>query len=325
MKAVVCNTFDGVDALALGDIDAPRPGPGEVLIDVHAASISFMDCLMVAGKYQMRPPTPFVPGTDAAGVVASIGEGVTRFAPGDRVACGSWFGAYGQQMVCPHHWTARLPDNVDFATGAAIRHGYLTAYYALVVRAQLRPGETVFVTGAAGGVGLAVVDLARYLGARVVAGIGSPQKEAIVREYGATEVIDYRRENLKERLKSLTHGEGVDVCFDNLGGEVFQQMTRLMNWGGRLMPIGFVSGEIPSVPMNLLLLKNYSIVGVFCGAWAQRCPEESAVADEQVMRWVSEGHLRPRVDRTLPLDAFKEAMHMVSDRQAQGRVVLLLR
>jgi NADPH2:quinone reductase len=322
MRAVVCESFAGLDALKMGDMDDPLPAAGEILVEIHAASVSFMDCLMVAGKYQMRPQTPFVPGTDAAGVVKVVGAGVTRFKPGDRVACGGWVGAYAERISVPQQWAARLPPAVDFVTGSAVRHSYGTAYYGLVVCAKLRPGETVFVTGAAGGVGLAVVDLARHLGARVIAGVGSAEKAAIVREYGAAEVIDCANDDLRERIKAVTGRKGVDVFFDVRGGEIFSTMTRLMNWGGRVLPIGFTSGEIPSVPMNLPLLKNYSIVGAFWGAWIERFPEDSVRAEEQVFDWIAQGKLRPHVHAVLQLEQFKEAMVLVRDRKVQGRIVL---
>jgi NADPH2:quinone reductase len=280
---------------------------------------------MVTGKYQMRPQTPFVPGTDAAGVVSAVGEGVTRFRPGDRVACGGWVGSYAEQLITSQQWAARLPPEVDYITGSAVRHAYGTAYYGLVVCAKLQPGEIVFVTGAAGGVGLAAVDLARHLGARVIAGVGSAEKVAIVRAYGADEVVDYAHEDLRERIKALTGGKGVDVFFDIVGGDVFTTMTRLMNWSGRMLPIGFASGAIASVPMNLPLLKNYSIVGVYWGAWGERFPQASVAADEQVFEWVAQGKLKPRVGAVLPLEQFKTAMELVRDRKAQGRVVLQVR
>jgi len=325
MRAVICETFAGPDALRMGEMDDPRPAAGQILVDVQAASVSFMDCLMVAGKYQMRPETPFVPGTDAAGVVSAVGNEVTRFQPGDRVACGSWVGAYAEQIAVPQMSAARLPPGVDYVTGSAVRHGYGTAYYGLAVCAKLQPGETVFVTGAAGGVGLAAVDLARHLGARVIAGVGAAEKAAIVRDYGAAEVIDYAHEDLRERIKSVTGGKGVDVFFDLVGGELFTAMTRLMRWGGRMLPIGFTSGEIPRVAMNLPLLKNYSIVGVFWGAWNERFPEASVAADEQLFEWVAQGKLKPHVEAVLPLEQFRTAMGLVQDRKTRGRVVLQVR
>lgn len=325
MRAVVCQSLTGLDALKIGEMESPRLAAGQILVDVHAASVSFMDCLMVTGKYQMRPQTPYVPGTDAAGVVAAVGDGVTRFAPGDRVACGGWFGSYAEQVVASQQSAARLPAAVDYVTGSVVRHCYGTAYYALVLCAKLQPGETVFITGAAGGVGLAAVDLARHLGARVIAGVGSAEKAAIVREYGAVEVIDYAHEDLRDRIKAATGGKGVDVFFDILGGELFTAMTRLMNWGGRMLPIGFASGAIPSVAMNLPLLKNYSIVGVFWGAWNERFPQASVAADEQVFEWAAQGKLKPHVGAVLPLEQFRTAMEMVQNRKAQGRIVLQVR
>ena len=322
MKAIICRGFGTADSLALGDIEAPAPKRGQVLVDVHSAAVTFMDVLMAAGNYQMRPPLPFVPGTDASGVVAAVGEGVTRLKVGDRVACGSWFGAWGQQMVTDEHGAIPLPAEVDFAVGAAVRHGYGTAHYALVERAQLRAGETVFVSGAAGGVGLAAVDLARHLGARVIAGVGSSDKEACVRGRGAAEVINYSQENLKDRIKALTGGAGVDVFFDNVGGEVFATMSRLMNWDGRILPIGFTSGEIPTMPLNLPLLKNYSVVGAFWGAWTQRYPKESAAADERLLKLVAAGELRPLVAQRLPMEEFADAIESVRQRRVQGRIVL---
>ena len=325
MRAVLCRSFDGSGSLSLAEIDPPSPGPGEVLVDVHASAVSFMDTLMVSGKYQMRPTLPFVPGSDAAGTVSALGAGVTRLQIGDRVACGHWFGAYAEQMVAAASATVRLPDNVDFTTAAAVRYGYGTAHYGLVHCARLQAGETVFVSGAAGGVGLAAVDLARHLGARVIAGVGSAEKAAIALDRGADHVVVYGSENLHERIKSMTAGRGVDVCFDTVGGEVFAGMTRLMNWGGRMLPIGFTSGSIPSVPMNLPMLKNYAIVGSFWGAWTQRFPDESARADEQIFQWISSGHLRPHIDQVIPLERFGEALRRVEQRQVQGRVVLSLR
>ena len=325
MRAVLCSAFTGPEDLRIGEIEEPKPASDEILIDVHAASVSFMDHLLVSGLYQMRPPVPFVPGTEAAGVVVAIGEKVTRFQPGDRVACGNWTGSYAERMIAKEWKSVRLPAGVAFETAAAVWHNYGTAYYALVDRARAQPGETVFVTGAAGGVGLAAVDLARHLGLRVVAGVGSDDKAALVRSYGASDVVNYRSEDLRARIKSITDGEGVDICFDNIGGAIFEQMARLMKWGGRLMPIGFTSGQIPSVPMNLPLLKNYSIVGVFTGAWIEKFPEQAARMNETLAQLLAEGKISPHIDRVLPLDQVKEAMRAVANRTVQGRTVLKIR
>lgn len=324
MRAVLCSAFTGLEDLRIGEIEAPQPAGDEIVIEVHAASVSFMDHLMVSGLYQMRPPTPFVPGTEAAGIVVAVGENVTRFAPGDRVACGAWTGGYAERMVAKESKSVRLPAGVAFETAATVWHNYGTAYYALVEAARAQPGETVFVTGAAGGVGLAAVDLARHLGLRVVAGVGSDDKAALVRGYGADHVVNYRSEDLRERIKSISGGEGVDIFFDNVGGTIFEQMARLMKWGGRMMPIGFTSGQIPSVPMNLPLLKNYSILGVFSGAWMEKFPDQAARMNDTLMQWLAEGKIRPHIDRVLPLEQVRKAMRAVADRTVQGRIVLTI-
>jgi NADPH2:quinone reductase len=325
MRAVLCSAFTGPEDLRVGEIDEPTPAGDEILIDVHAASVSFMDRLLVSGLYQMRPSTPFVPGTEAAGVVVAVGGKITRFQPGDRVASVGWTGGYAERMVAKERKSVRLPAGVAFETAAAVWHTYGTAYYALVEAARAQHGETAFVTGAAGGVGLAAVDLATHLGLRVVAGVGSDDKAGLVRDYGACDVINYRSEDLPGRIKSITSGEGVDICFDNVGGTIFEQMARLMKWGGRLMPIGFTSGQIPSVPMNLPLLKNYSIVGVFAGAWAEKFPEQAARLNGTLAQLLGEGKIRPHIDRILPLEQVKEAMRAVANRTVQGRIVLKVR
>lgn len=250
---------------------------------------------------------------------------MTKFAPGDRVTCSSWTGGYAERMIAKESKSVRLPDGVAFEAAATVLHNYGTAYYALVERARAKRSETLFVTGAAGGVGLAAVDLGRHLGLRVVAGVGSDDKAALVRDYGASAVINYRSEDLRDRIKSVTSGDGIDVGFDNVGGAIFEQMARLMKWGGRLMPIGFTGGEIPSIPMNLPLLKNYSIIGVFAGAWAEKCPDESARMNDTLMQLLAAGQIRPHIDRVLPLEQAGEAMRAVANRTVLGRIVLKIR
>jgi NADPH2:quinone reductase len=325
LRAVLCNGFEGIKALTVGEAPEPRPGPDEVLVDVYAASVSYMDYLMICGGYQMRPPLPYVPGTDAAGVVVACGENVNRFHPGDRVACENWFGGFAERMTAKASKTARLPDNIDFIVGSTLLHIYLTAWYALIDRARLQAGETVLVTGASGGVGLACVEISHLLGARVIAAVGSAAKETVVREYGAEEVIDYSHEDIRDRVKALTRGEGLDVCVENVGGSLFTTLARLMRWNGRLMPIGFAGGEVPLIPMNLPLLKNYSIIGVFTGAWTERFPEEATRAADTIMAWIGEGKLRPRIDRVLPLERAADAMSAIAQRRVQGRIVLQIR
>jgi len=322
MQAVICHDYADPPRLALGEATPREPARGEVLVDVHAAAVSFMDALMARGLYQMRPPLPYTPGTDAAGVVRAVGAGVTHVRPGDRVACGHWTGAWAERMVAPAAQVVPLPPELDFATACTARYAYGTAYYALSQRALLPPGETVFVSGAAGGVGLAAVDVARHLGARVIAGVGSPERAGIALSRGAEAVVVYGQEDLKSRLTELTAGHGVDVGFDNVGGAVFGAMSRLMAWGGRLLPVGFTSGIIPELPANLPLLKNYALVGAFWGAWAAREPATSARQDAQLLDLVARGHLRPQVDAVLPLAQFDQALARLARRNVQGRLVL---
>jgi NADPH2:quinone reductase len=325
MRAVLCDRFEGIGALRVGETAEPTPADDEVLIDVHAASVSYMDYLMACGGYQMRPTLPYVPGTDAAGVVVAVGDKVERFRQGDRVACGNWFGGFAERMVAKASKSARIPDNVDFFVGSTVLHAYLTAWYALADRARLQAGETVLITGAAGGVGLACVEVAHWIGGRVIAVVGSALKAQAVRDGGAEHVIDYSCEDVRERVKALTNGQGIDVGVENVGGALFLTLARLMRWNGRLIPMGFTGGEIPSVPMNLPLLKNYSIVGVFAGAWMTNFPDEGANAADKIMALVGRAALRPRVDRVLPLEQAGEAMRAVAERSVRGRMVLQVR
>lgn len=325
MRAVLCREFSGPDGLEVGEAPEPVPAADEILIDVHAASVTYMDRLLVSGGYQLRPPTPFVPGTEAAGVVVRAGEKATRFRVGDRVACLNWIGGLGERMVAKEWKSVRLPDNVSYEAGATVIHSYDTAYYALADRAQLKVGETVVVTGAGGGVGMAAVDVAQHLGGRVIAAVGSATHISALRARGVKDVIDYAKENVRQRLIELTGGRGVDVCFDNVGGPLFEQLARSMAWRGRLMPIGFTSGEVPKLAMNLPLLKNFSVVGVFAEAWEDREPEAAQKAKETVMAWVAAGHLRPHVGLIVPMEGIGKAMKAIADRTSTGRVVVKIR
>jgi NADPH2:quinone reductase len=255
-------------------------------------------------------------------VVVACGERVTRFRPGDRVCCEDWFGGFAERMAVKESSVAAVPANVDFNTASTVLYAYLTPWYALIDRAELKAGETVLVTGAAGGLGLAFVQLAHVLGARVIAVVGSAAKANLVRDFGADEVIDHSREDVRERVKAITNGEGIDVCVDNVGGKLFDTLARLMRWNGRLLPIGFTSGEVPSLPMNLPLLKNYSVVGVFIGAWKERFPDRASRAADTILAWVGEGKLRAHIDRVLPLEQAAEAMNAIANRTVQGRIVL---
>lgn len=322
MRAVLCKDFNGADALEIGNVANPEPAADEVLIEVRAASVSFMDKLMAEGGYQLRPDLPYSPGTEVAGVVTGVGADVTRFKTGDRVAGQLWYGGYAECAVVKHWKCALIPPEVNYATASTVLHNYLTAYSALIDRCALQAGETLFVTGATGGGGMAAVDMGRMLGARVIAGVGDLAKTVAAQEAGASDVVDYRNGDLRTQIKDLTSGRGVDVCFEMIGGETFLTMARLMAWGGRLSPIGFVGGDIPALPMNLPLLKGYSVVGVFSGAWVEQFHDAAAAAADEVMQWIAAGKLTPRIDKILPLDQAADAMRLLARREVLGRVVL---
>lgn len=265
MRAVRCHSLSGPSSLRVDDIPAPTPGAGEVAIRVHAAGVNFPDVLLSYGKYQFKPECPFIPGGEAAGVVAALGHGVTTLAVGDRVAATLLHGAFAETIVVPELAAVKLPEGVGFEVGAATLLTYATTWHALVDRANLRAGETLLVLGAAGGVGLAAVEIGKLLGARVIAAASTPEKLAVCREHGADEGIDYAREDLKERVKSLTGGAGADVVYDPVGGAFTEAALRATAWEGRLLIVGFAAGEIPKVPMNLVLLKGCQIAGGVLG------------------------------------------------------------
>ncbi|WMS42047.1 NADPH:quinone oxidoreductase family protein [Acuticoccus sp. MNP-M23] len=324
MEAIVCNAFDGPDALVMGSLPEPVCGDDEVLVSVRAAAVSFMDRLMVSGGYQMKPAFPFAPGTDAAGVVRKVGAGVTTLREGDRVVGSTWVGAYAETVAFKGSRCAVLPDNVSFEAAATLPYAYLTARHAFADRAALRPGEICLVTGATGGAGLAALDTARAMGARTIAVVGRREKAAIAKEYGAEAVVVLADEDLRTAVKALTDGRGVDVCFETLGGDPFLACARLMAPGGRLMPIGFATGTIPALPMNLPLVKAYSVVGVFMGAWADAEPLASQQALRAIVADVAAGTLKPRVDTVLPLKDAAAAMARLGARDVVGRIVLSL-
>ncbi|CAD0186703.1 Quinone oxidoreductase 1 [Ruegeria sp. THAF57] len=322
MRAVLCSKFEGADALELGEAPEPVPAADEVLIEVHAAAVSFMDKLMAEGGYQLRPELPYVPGTDAAGIVLQVGSEVIDFKPGDRVVGQMWHGSYAERAVTKHWKCAKVPESVDLTVASTVLHNYMTAYHALVQRCALRPGETLLVTGATGGVGLAAVDMGRMLGVRVLAGTGDTAKMSALQEAGADAVVNMREGDLRKQIQDLTDGNGLDVCFEMIGGDTFVKIARSMRWGGRITPIGFVSGEIPNLPMNLPLLKGFSVVGVFEGAWAEKFPSEAKDAADKIMNWIAEGELRPLIDRVLKLEDASEAFRSLNEREVIGRIVL---
>lgn len=325
MKAVICRAFGPIDKLDVGFLPSPDVQDHQVRVAVHAASINFMDLLMVQGAYQMKPGFPFVPGTDAAGEIQEVGSQVKDLKVGQRVICTGYYGAYADEWTLVENAVYPLPDTVEYIPAAAHIGAYGSAYYALVERAGLKPGETLVVHGASGGLGLAAVEVGRVLGARVVGSVGSDVKQSIVREYGADEVFNYTTDNVRDRMKALNDGKGADVVFDVVGGTVFEQSLRAMNWGGRIMPIGFTSGQIPNIPANLPLLKGCSVVGVFYGAAFTQEPEIIKRMRGTLLSWLADGKIRPHIHQVLPLEQAVAGMKLLEDRKATGKVVLTTR
>ena len=321
MRALICDEYAGIDALRVGEMPEPEPFPGTAIVSVRAAAVNFADVLVVAGQYQVKPDLPFVPGGELAGVVVSA-DGLDGFAPGDRVCGFTGFGAMAERAVAYPGSITRLPDHVSFETGAAIPVAYGTSYHALVDRARLEADETLLVLGAAGGVGIAAVQIGKALGAIVVAAVSSEEKATAAREAGADEIVRYDQVQLRDGIAAATGGAGVDVVYDPVGGPATELALRSTKWNGRLLVIGFASGEIPSLPLNLNLVKGNSVVGVFWGRFNMEEPELSAANNRVIMEWVANGTLRPLVQKTYPLDESIEALRWVADRKAIGRVVV---
>ena len=322
MKALVCKTWGLPETLVLEDRTDPVAGPGEAVVRVHAAGVNFPDALLIQNKYQFTPTLPFVPGSECAGVVESVGEGVSRVKPGDRVIALTQSGAFAEKVAASAEALTRFPDEVDFATASAFLLTYGTAYHALADRAALRQSETLLVLGAAGGVGIAAVEIGKALGARVIAGASSPEKRAVCREHGADEVIDYAAGELKPALGALTSGKGVDVVFDPVGGAFTEAALRNCAWRGRHLVIGFASGEIPRLPANLTLLKGCSLIGVFWGRYVKTEPAAWASDLLTLFGWLREGRLRPHVAERYPLERGAEAMATLLERKAVGKLVI---
>jgi len=325
MKAVLCKTFGPPENLVLDDVAAPQAGAGEVLVDVHASALNFPDVLMIQGKYQSQPPMPFSPGGEIAGVVAATGAGVTRLKIGDRVFGGTGYGGFAEQVVMKERALRVMPDAMSFQEASGISTTYGTSYYALKQRANLQPGETLLVTGAGGGVGLAAVELGKAMGARVIAAASSADKLAAASAAGADDLIDYSDGDLKEKVKALTGGAGADVIYEPVGGDLFQQSLRCINWYGRLLVIGFAGGEIPKIPVNLILLKSCQVVGVFYGAWTARAPDESNENFRDILAFYQQGKVKPMIGKTFALSEYAQALRCLMNREAVGKVVVNVR
>jgi NADPH2:quinone reductase len=324
MKAVVCKQHGPPESLVYEDLPSPKPGAGEVVISVKAASVNFPDVLIIQNKYQFKPPLPFSPGSELAGVVKEVGSDVTAFRPGDRVMAFTTYGAFAEEVKTEAGRLLPLPEKMDFVTGAAFVLTYGTSDHALRDRAALKEGETLLVLGAAGGVGLAAIEIAKALGARVIACASSDEKLAVCRQHGADEGINYASEDLRERIKVLTEGRGIDVVYDAVGGPYSEPAFRSLAWRGRLLVVGFAAGDIPKLPLNLPLLKGASVVGVFWGDFARREPKAFAASMQQLGRWYAEGRLKPHVSQTLPLARAADAIKLLASRQAKGKVVVTM-
>lgn len=322
MRAVVCREFGPPERLVVEEVDDPRPEVGELLVKVAASAVTFPDTLMLEDKYQFKATPPYIPGGEVTGVVAALGEGVEGWAVGDRVVGGlRTIGGYAELAAVPATAARRVPDSVDLAVVAGLNYAYGTGLYGLRYRGELRAGETLLVLGAGGAVGLAAVELGRLLGARVIAAASSAEKLDLCRQRGAHETIDYSTEDLKLRAKELTDGRGIDVVYDCVGGERAEQALRAIAWEGRFLVIGFAAG-IPSIPLNLALLKSCQIVGVFYGAMTARDPGLSTSIGEELIGHVATGDLRPHVSGRYPLERASEALRGVIDRRTAGKVVI---
>jgi len=323
MKAAVCKTFDGPDAVVLDDVEDPVAGAGEVVVRVGAAALNFFDTLLTRNKYQYKPGLPFSPCAEMAGTIESLGAGVSDFAVGDRVVAYLGWGCAREKVVAPVEQLVRVPDAVDDVVASGLIVTYGTAMHGLKDRGQVQPGETVAVTGASGGAGLAAVEVAKRLGARVIAVASSDEKLAICKAHGADELLNYSAGDLKQNLKDLTDGKGVDVVYDCVGGPHAEPCVRAMAWGGRFLVIGFAAGEVPKIPLNLALLKGCSLVGVFWGEFVSRDPAGHRQNVSDVLDWCAKGELNPHVHGTYGLSDTAEAIKVIARREALGKVVIV--
>ena len=325
MKAVLCKAFGPADTLVIEDTSSPHIKKNEVLLDVHAAGINFPDTLIIEGKYQFKPPFPFSPGGEASGVISAVGEKVSHLKVGDRVMALTGWGSCAEQIAVPAYNILPMPDAMDFTTAAAFSMTYGTAMHALKQRGALQAGETLLVLGASGGVGLAAIEIGKAMGARVIAAASSAEKLEVARQAGADELINYQDEDVRERLKTLTKGQGVDVVIDPVGGDLFETVFRSIAWNGRMLVIGFASGTIPSLPVNLPLLKGAAVIGVFWGSFAQRQPQDNVANFQQLFAWFAEGKLKPLVSQTFALEDTAQAINTLAARKAVGKLVIKVR
>ncbi|WP_297724159.1 NADPH:quinone oxidoreductase family protein [Limnohabitans sp. Rim8] len=323
MHAWLCENPVGVDALTWKEIPTPAPQKGEVLIEIQAASLNFPDLLIVQNKYQMKPELPFVPGSEYAGIIRALGEGVTHLQVGQAVACLSGTGGFGTHTIAPAKLCMPLPAGFPAVDAAAFIMIYATSHHALIDRAQLKAGETVLVLGAAGGVGTSAIQVAKAAGARVIAAASTDEKCALCTSIGADATINYSRENLREAIKTLTDGKGPDVIYDPVGGDFAEPAFRSIAWRGRYLVVGFASGPIPALPFNLALLKGASIVGVFWGDYSRREPQANAAMMDELAQWYAQGKIKPVIDSTMPMKDLKAAYAHMGSRNVKGKLVMV--
>lgn len=322
MKAVLAKRHGPPESLVVEDVAPLQAGPGEVIVSVHASAVNFPDTLIIENRYQFKPALPFSPGGEVAGTVKQVGEGVQGFAPGDRVIAVCGWGGYAEEVRTVPEKLVPLPTGIDMEAAAALVITYGTSHYALKDRAALQPGETLLVLGAAGGTGISAVELGKLMGARVIAAASTDEKLALCKAHGADETINYTREDLRERLKALTGGRGVDVVYDPVGGSYTEPALRSMAWRGRYLVIGFTAGEIPRPALNLVLLKGCSIVGVFYGGFAQAEPVRYQAFMDELVGWLAQGRIRPAITARYPLEQAAQALRVVADRKATGKIML---
>ncbi|WP_150909974.1 NADPH:quinone oxidoreductase family protein [Marinobacter halotolerans] len=322
MRAILCKEYGPAGKLVIEDIPSPEVKGRGVKVKVKAAGLNFPDTLIIEGKYQLKPTMPFSPGGEMSGEVIEVGEKVTRFKPGDRVAGLTGYGAFAEEVIVPEQNILPIPDAMSDEKAAAFSMVYGTSYYALKQRANIQPGETLLVLGASGGVGLATIELGKAMGAKVIAAASTAEKLAVAKEAGADELINYSEEPLKEAVKKLTNSKGVDVIYDPVGGEFTEQALRAMAWNGRHLIIGFAAGDIPQIPANLTLLKGCSVVGVFWGSFTQREPENSAKNMMELLQMFAEGKIDPKISQVFEFEEYEKALGALTGRTATGKIVL---
>ncbi len=326
MRAVLCKEWGGPEKLVIGDVPAPAIRDGAVRLKIHAAGVNFADLLLIAGQYQEKPAFPFIPGAEAAGVIAEVGAGVSHVKVGDRVMALTGLGAFAEEVVIDAPRALPIPDSMDFAAAAAFPVAYGTSHGALEWRARLQPGEWLLVLGAAGGVGLTAVEIGKAMGAKVIACAGSAEKLKAAQEHGADHLIDYSKEDIRERVKAITSGRGgVNVVYDPVGGDAFDASLRSVAWGARVIIIGFASGRVPQIPANIVLVKNIDVVGFYWGSYQTNKPELLRSSFAQLLRWFAEGKLRPHISHRFDLDHVAQAIETLRDRKSTGKVVLNVR